>query len=106
MENRTHRTTGNAPTGGDGLEDVIGAHEDIRYPKHQLHRYVSSRVRGATIDHRIATSQEFTLLPRSMQKWSDLLRRKPSDRFAIDDDSFGWASEAGDKLVLTKGVFG
>jgi hypothetical protein len=73
--------------------------------KHQLHPSVRSRVRGATYDHRLITAQEFTLLPCGMQIWGDVLRRQPSDWFAIDD-SFGWPAEARDKLVLTKGVFG
>jgi hypothetical protein len=56
--------------------------------------------------HQLMDVEEFVKLPRGMQIWGDVYRRKPTDWFAIDDDSFGWPAWVRDKLVLTKGESG
>jgi hypothetical protein len=102
------------------LIDLLAPHPDVKivlstawvrarsfsYAKRRLHPVIGARVIGATFHHRLMDVQEFVRLPRGMQIWGDVNRRKPSDWFAIDDDGFGWPAWAKDKLVLTKGESG
>ena len=44
---------------------------------------------------------EFTALPRGMQVWSDVVRRKPSDWLALDDVTEGWPEHALRHFVRT-----
>jgi hypothetical protein len=41
-----------------------------------------------------------------VQIWSDVLRRRPTDWLAIDDDYLDWPSRCRDKLVLTDEALG
>jgi len=41
-----------------------------------------------------------------MQVWSDVLRRKPADWLALDDDYLDWPAWCRDKLVRTHPVLG
>lgn len=59
-----------------------------------------SRVIGATFHSRI-NEDEFAAAPRGMQVWSDVLRRKPRDWLALDDDWLHWPKWCLDKFVRT-----
>ena len=48
-----------------------------------------SRVIGATFNSNMSKS-EFSALPRGLQVWSDVMKRKPRDWLAIDDVDEGW----------------
>lgn len=74
----------------------------FHYAKERLEPQLKVRVIGATFHRRMMNREEFVTLPRGMQIWGDVLRRKPLDWFAIDDDGFGWPAWCRDKLVLTQ----
>lgn len=76
------------------------------YAKRRLNKSLQQRVIGATFHSRLMIAKEFAALPRGMQIWGDVLRRKPTDWFAIDDDGFGWPAWSRDKLVSTRGQTG
>jgi hypothetical protein len=59
-----------------------------------------SRVIGATF-HSKMNEDEFAAAPRGMQVWSDVLRRKPKDWLALDDDWLHWPKWCLDKYVRT-----
>ena len=59
-----------------------------------------SRVIGATFHSRM-DEQQFSEAPRGMQVWSDVLRRKPRDWLALDDDWLHWPKWCLDKYVRT-----
>jgi hypothetical protein len=59
-----------------------------------------SRVIGATF-HSSMDEQLFCEAPRGMQVWSDVLRRKPRDWLALDDDWLHWPKWCLDKYVRT-----
>ena len=59
-----------------------------------------SRVIGATFHSRM-DEQQFAEAPRGMQVWSDVLRRKPRDWLALDDDWLHWPKWCLDKYVRT-----
>jgi hypothetical protein len=64
-----------------------------------------AKVVGATY-HYSMDSESFRQAPRGMQIWSDVLRRKPIDWIAADDDYLHWPSWARDKLVRTHEILG
>lgn len=64
-----------------------------------------ARVIGATY-HASMDAELFRQAPRGLQIWSDVLRRKPDDWIAVDDDYLHWPSWCKDKLVRTHGVLG
>jgi hypothetical protein len=64
-----------------------------------------ARVVGATY-HKEMDVRLFGQAARGMQIWSDVLRRRPRDWLAIDDDYLDWPSWCRDKLVLTDEVLG
>jgi hypothetical protein len=72
------------------------------YAERRLNPQLQKRVIGATFHQRLMRLHEFVALARGMQIWGDVQRRKPLDRFAIDDDCFGWSTWCRDKLVLTQ----
>jgi hypothetical protein len=45
-------------------------------------------------------------MPRGMQVWSDVVRRRPEAWIAIDDDDLLWPQWCRDHLVLTDEVLG
>ena len=59
-----------------------------------------SRVIGATFHSRM-DEQLFSEAPRGMQVWSDVLRRKPRDWLALDDDWLHWPKWCLEKYVRT-----
>lgn len=59
-----------------------------------------SRVIGATF-HSGMDEAAFVSEPRGLQVWSDVLRRKPRDWLALDDDFLDWPSWCLDKYVRT-----
>ena len=59
-----------------------------------------SRVIGATFHSRM-DEQLFSETPRGMQVWSDVLRRKPRDWLALDDDWLDWPKWCLGKYVRT-----
>ena len=64
-----------------------------------------ARVIGATY-HSAMDAIAFADVPRGMQIWSDVLRRRPSSWLAIDDDEEGWPGWCRDRLVKTHDMFG
>ena len=59
-----------------------------------------SRVIGASY-HSEMPRNSFVQLPRGQQVWEDVLRRKPCDWLALDDDFMGWPKECLDKHIRT-----
>ncbi len=64
-----------------------------------------NRVIGATFHSRMLQN-EFLALPRGLQIWSDVVRRRPFDWLALDDDSDDWPPWCRDQLVATHAVEG
>ncbi len=58
------------------------------------------RVVGATF-HSKMDKEPFAAAPRGMQVWSDVLRRKPRDWLAVDDDYLHWPAWCRERLVRT-----
>jgi len=48
----------------------------------------------------------FQQAPRGMKVWSDVLRRKPKDWIALDDDHFGWPRWAMANYIRTHEIRG
>ncbi|SEB92127.1 hypothetical protein SAMN02787142_0566 [Burkholderia sp. WP9] len=63
------------------------------------------RVVGATF-HASMEQESFRQAPRGLQIWSDVLRRKPDDWLAVDDDYLHWPTWCRDKLVRTHEILG
>ena len=59
-----------------------------------------ARVIGATFHSRM-DEEAFAAASRGMQVWSDVLRRKPRDWLALDDDYLHWPAWCRDKYVRT-----
>jgi hypothetical protein len=64
-----------------------------------------ARAIGATF-HSAMDAAAFADVPRGMQIWSDVLRRRPVSWLAIDDDDEGWPAWCRHKLIKTHDVFG
>jgi hypothetical protein len=64
------------------------------------------RVVGSTYHSRIVDKEVFARAPRGMQIWADVVRRRPIDWLAIDDDYIEWPTWCADKLVKTNDVLG
>jgi hypothetical protein len=58
------------------------------------------RVLGATF-HSQMNEDLFMAMPRGRQVWEDVLRRKPRDWLALDDDGDGWLPESAEHFVKT-----
>jgi hypothetical protein len=58
------------------------------------------RVIGATF-HTGMFIDEFLAASRGMQVWADVVRRKPRDWIALDDDHVDWPTWCLDKYVQT-----
>lgn len=96
------------------LEEILAPHPDVqivlstswvrRYgctkAAKNLRPALRSRVIGATFHSRM-NEDEFAAAPRGMQVWSDVLRRKPRDWLALDDDWLHWPKWCLDKFVRT-----
>ena len=59
-----------------------------------------SRVIGATFNSNMR-KHEFSALPRGLQVWSDVVKRKPRDWLAIDDANEGWLEHSLRNYVRT-----
>lgn len=62
---------------------------------------LAARVIGATFHSRHMKDDEFMCLPRGQQVHEDVLRRRPRDWLALDDDAEGWPVEPAGKFVQT-----
>lgn len=63
------------------------------------------RVIGATFHSRMDPAL-FQALPRGVQVWGDVCRRRPEMWLALDDDDSGWPTVCRDRLVRTDPVLG
>lgn len=75
-----------------------------RYGPHRagknLGHKLSTRVIGATFHTRM-NHEDFDNKLRGGQVYEDVLRRKPAQWVALDDDTDGWPSEVGDRYIRT-----
>lgn len=97
------------------LEGLLAPHPDVKivlstswvrvksfnYAKYRLSAPLRERVIGATYHRGLMVADQFAAMPRGLQIWGDVLRRKPEHWFAIDDDHFGWPTWCRDKLIHT-----
>jgi hypothetical protein len=74
--------------------------------KLELAPSLADRVIGATSLHPKIVKMEFDTMPRGMQIWSDVERRKPPQWFALDDDDFGWPAWCKENLIQTTDKLG
>ena len=65
-----------------------------------LRPVLRSRVIGATYNSNMR-EHEFSALPRGLQVWSDVVKRKPRNWLAIDDVAEGWPENSLPNFVLT-----
>lgn len=63
------------------------------------------RVIGATY-HSEMHEASFAATPRGLQIWADVLRRRPRDWIALDDDDLHWPAWCREKLVRTHDELG
>ncbi len=77
----------------------------VRRVSRRLTAWLQARVLGATY-HSAMDPVEFATAPRGMQIWSDVLRRKPTDWLALDDDYLHWPTWCRDRLVCTDPLLG
>lgn len=66
----------------------------------RLPEALRGRVIGATF-HSKMHEQDFMSAPRGMQVWGDVVRRRPRDWLALDDDYLHWPKWCLDKFVRT-----
>lgn len=97
------------------LVDLLAPHPDVRivlstswvhaksfhYACNRLVQALRDRVIGATFHKGLMDRVAFAAMPRGLQIWGDVLRRRPDDWFALDDDHVGWPSWCRDKLIWT-----
>jgi hypothetical protein len=102
------------------LEDLLVPHPDLKIvlstswvrslgfdaTKRELTEALQARVIGSTFHHPNVRQSEFDKMPRGLQIWGDVERRKPSNWCAIDDDDFGWPAWCRDRLIKTQGHSG
>lgn len=102
------------------LEELLEPYPDIRivlsttwvrmksfkFAKKHLSPTLQSRVIGATYHRREMRGKGFEYLPRGVQVWEDVVRRKPTNWFAIDNDDFGWPAWCRDKLAKAEDHLG
>lgn len=77
-----------------------------RFPESLQKRFI-----GGTFHRRAHGSDpwqvhSFRATPRGVQIWADVLRRKPRQWLALDDDTFSWPVWARDNLVACDGETG
>jgi hypothetical protein len=65
-----------------------------------------ARIVGSTWHSRMLINDAYYRCPRGMQIWMDVVRRRPVDWLALDDDYVGWPTWCLDKLVKTDDVRG
>nr|WP_246217010.1 HAD domain-containing protein [Paraburkholderia panacisoli] len=81
---------------------VLGS---VRKVARRLPRALRARVVGATF-HGEMDAYLFAAMPRGMQVWADVQRRRPHGWLSLDDDGEGWPAMAREHLVLTDPVLG
>lgn len=62
---------------------------------------LQARVIGATFHSRHMRDDEFMNMPRGQQVHEDVLRGRPLDWLALDDDSEGWPAEHAARYIKT-----
>lgn len=62
---------------------------------------LKTRVIGGTFHTRAMNAEEFRSLPRGQQVFEDVLRRRPRDWVALDDNGDGWPPEHAKRFVQT-----
>ncbi|MEX3963335.1 HAD domain-containing protein [Paraburkholderia sp. EG286B] len=77
----------------------------VRKTAHRLPPALRARVVGATF-HEEMDAYLFAGMPRGMQVWADVQRRRPHGWLSLDDDGEGWPAMAREHLVLTDPVLG
>ncbi|NHZ43639.1 HAD domain-containing protein [Massilia aquatica] len=80
--------------------------KNLEFAKAQLPPKLQAKVIGATFDNRVTQKLDFDLMPRGLQVWRDVERRKPANWFAIDNDERGWPSWCRDRLIKTEDHLG
>ncbi|CAB3752448.1 HAD domain-containing protein [Paraburkholderia humisilvae] len=80
-------------------------HGSIARVSRRLTPSLQERVIGATFHSRM-DEREFAAAPRGVQIWADVVRRKPLDWLALDDDGAQWPAWCRDKLVQTDEILG
>ncbi len=78
----------------------------LEFAKAQLSPTLQVKVIGATFDNRVTQKLDFDLMPRGLQVWRDVERRKPEKWFAIDNDDQGWPTWCRDHLIKTEDSLG
>lgn len=79
---------------------------DFDTAKYELSPPLRERVIGSTFHHPGLLQSVFDTMPRGQQIVDDVLRRQPTQWFAIDDDAFGWPAAYRDRLIETRGAVG
>jgi hypothetical protein len=102
------------------LDDLLAPYSDLkivlsttwvrelgfREAKQDLSASLNERVIGATFLHPKILKADFDTMPRGMQIWGDVERRKPTHWFALDDDAFGWPAWCKEHLIQTSDQLG
>ena len=102
------------------LDDLLAPYPDLkivlsttwvrelgfREAKDELSAALNARVIGATFLHPKILKADFDTMPRGMQIWGDVERRKPTHWFALDDDAFGWPAWCKEHLIQTSDRLG
>jgi hypothetical protein len=83
----------------------VRVYKSVRRIARKLPLELRARVIGATY-HASMDAELFRQAPRGMQIWSDVLRRKPDDWIAVDDDYLHWPTWCREKLVRTNEILG
>ncbi|AXL48632.1 hypothetical protein DSC91_000099 [Paraburkholderia caffeinilytica] len=77
----------------------------VRKAAHRLPPELRRRVVGATF-HRRMDPEWYRSMPRGVQVWGDVCRRRPEAWLALDDDDAGWPAVCRSHLVRTDPVLG
>lgn len=75
--------------------------QGLDFAKSMLPLSLQARVIGATFDNRYTQKLDFDLMPRGQQVCGDVVRRRPSNWFAIDNDDQGWPHVCRSRLIKT-----
>jgi hypothetical protein len=80
--------------------------KSFEFAKNKLSTSLQERVIGATFHNRLMQKFDFDNQSRGYQIWNDVIRRKPTAWFAIDNDDKQWPEHCRDRLVLTDDSLG
>ncbi|WP_175772471.1 HAD domain-containing protein [Paraburkholderia phenazinium] len=84
----------------------FGYNGSIRRIASRLPDGLKERVVGSTYHSRMLDKEAFARASRGMQIWTDVVRRRPIDWLAVDDDHVAWPTWCLDRLVKTDDVLG